>query len=95
MTMKPSRNDEALRRALKGIEKTFQGEAGTRRASERHVLVTLIEADETTHCDCGPADPVEADTVRIEQEGLTSSTHPMKSASSREDTNRSRCANPS
>lgn len=33
MTMKPSRNDEDLRRAFKGMEKTFQGEAGTRHAS--------------------------------------------------------------
>jgi hypothetical protein len=57
--------------------------------------VTLVEADEDRHCDCGPAALVEANTVRIEPESLTSSTHPMKSASSREDTNRSRCVSQS
>ena len=66
MTMRPIRNDEDLRRALKRMEKIFHAAEGTSQADERDVLVTLIEAYESKHCDFGPADPVEAIKFRME-----------------------------
>lgn len=71
MTIKPIRKDDDLRRALRRLEKIFQAAEGTPQADERDVLVTLIEAYESKHCDFGPADPVEAIKFRMEQEGLT------------------------
>ena len=43
----------------------------TPEADERDVLVTLVEAYENRHCDFGPADPVDAIKVHMEQQGLT------------------------
>ena len=71
MTIKPIRNDDDLRRALRRLEKIFQAVEGTPQADERDVLVTLIEAYENKHYDFGPGDPVEAIKFRMEQEGLT------------------------
>ena len=71
MTIKPIRNDEDLQRAFKRLQKVFQAEEGAPQADERDVLVTLIEAYEARHFDFGPADPVEANGFRWEQEGLT------------------------
>jgi HTH-type transcriptional regulator/antitoxin HigA len=71
MTIKPVRNDEDLRKALRRLEKIFHAAEGTPQADERDVLVTLIEAYENRHYDFGPADPVEAIKFRMEQEGLT------------------------
>ncbi len=71
MTIKPIRNDDDLKKALRRLEKVFQAEDGTAQADERDVLVTLVEAYENKHYDFGPADPVEAITFRMEQEGLT------------------------
>lgn len=66
MTMRPIRNDEDLRRALKRMEKVFHAAEGTSQADERDVLVTLIETYESKHCGFGPADPVEAIKLRME-----------------------------
>ena len=71
MTIEPIRSDDALRRALRRLEKNFQAVEGTPQADERDVLVTLIEAHENRHYDFGPANPVEAINFRMEQQGLT------------------------
>jgi len=71
MSNKPIRNDDDLRRAFRRLGKIVQAEQGTSLADERDVLVTLIEAYENRQCDFGPADPVEAIKLRMEQEGLT------------------------
>lgn len=60
MTVEPIRNDEDLRRAFRCLEMVFQSEEGTAQASERDVLVTLIEDYENEHHGFGPACPVEA-----------------------------------
>ena len=46
MTMRPIRNDDDLRRALKRMEKVFHAAEGTSQADERDVLVTrgLLDA---------------------------------------------------
>jgi HTH-type transcriptional regulator/antitoxin HigA len=59
MTVEPIRNDDALQRAFKRLEKIFQAEQGTAQAHERDALVTLIEAYENERCDFGPADPAD------------------------------------
>jgi HTH-type transcriptional regulator / antitoxin HigA len=71
MSIKPIRNDEDLRLALRRLERVFQAEEGSSQADDRDVLVTLIEAYENKHCDFGPADPVECIKFRMEQQGLT------------------------
>lgn len=71
MAIEPIRSNDALRRALRRLEKIFQAVEGTPQADERDVLVTLIEAYESRHYDFGPADAVEAIKFRMEQQGLT------------------------
>jgi HTH-type transcriptional regulator/antitoxin HigA len=68
MRIKPIRNDEDLRRAFRRLEKVFQAEESTAQAGERDVLVTLIEAYENEHHNFGPAGPLEAITLRMQQE---------------------------
>ena len=71
MTIKPIRNDDDLRAVFRRLEFIFQAEEQTSEADERDVLVTLVEAYENEHYDFGPADPVEAIKLRMEQQGLT------------------------
>ncbi len=68
MTVEPICNDEGLRRAFRRLERVFQAEEGTAQASERDVLVTLIEDYENEHHDFGPAGPAEALQFRTRQE---------------------------
>jgi HTH-type transcriptional regulator / antitoxin HigA len=56
MTIKPIRNDDDLRLALKQLEATFRAQEGSAEADESDVLVTLIEAYEQKHYDFGPED---------------------------------------
>lgn len=71
MTIKPMRNGDDLTKVIRRLEKIFQAEERTARADERDVLVAVVEAYENEHYDFGPADPVEAITFRMDQEGLT------------------------
>jgi HTH-type transcriptional regulator/antitoxin HigA len=71
MTIKPIRTDADLRAVFHRLEAIFQADEGTPEADERDVLVTLIEAYENQHYAFGPADPVEAINLRMEQQGLT------------------------
>jgi len=71
MNIKPIKNDEDLRLALKRLELIFQAQEGTPEADEMEVLVTLVEAYENKHYPISAADPVEAIKFRMEQQGLT------------------------
>ncbi|NCC35713.1 MAG: transcriptional regulator [Chloroflexia bacterium] len=71
MTTKPIRNDDDLQVAFERLETIFQAPEGTPEADEMEVLVTLIEAYESKHYPIGPADPVEAIKLRMEQQGLS------------------------
>ncbi|MFH1044113.1 MAG: helix-turn-helix domain-containing protein [Pseudomonadota bacterium] len=71
MKIKPIRNDDDLRAALRRLDAVFQAKVGTPEADEMEVLVTLIEAYENKHYPISPPDPVEAIKFRIEQQGLT------------------------
>jgi HTH-type transcriptional regulator/antitoxin HigA len=71
MKIKPIRNDDDLRAALRRLDAVFQAKIGTPEADEMEVLVTLIEAYENKHYPISPPDPVEAIKFRMEQQGLT------------------------
>ena len=71
MKIKPIRNDDDLRAALRRLDAVFQAKVGTPEADEMEVLVTLIEAYENKHYPISPPDPVEAIKFRMEQQGLT------------------------
>ena len=71
MKIKPIRNDNDLRAALRRLDAVFQAKAGTPAADEMEILVTLIEAYENKHYPIGPPDPIEAIKFRMEQQGLT------------------------
>lgn len=51
MTIETIRDADDLQRAFKRLETIFQAEEGTVQAREREVLVTLIEAYESSRCD--------------------------------------------
>lgn len=59
MNIKPIRNDDDLRAALKQLERVFQAKAGTSDADEMEILMTLIEAYERKHYPIAAASPVE------------------------------------
>ena len=71
MKIKPIRNDDDLRAALRRLDAVFQAKVRTPEADEMEVLVTLIEAYENKHYPISPPDPVEAIKFRMEQQGLT------------------------
>ena len=71
MRIRPIRNDNDLRAALRRLDAVFQAGAGTLEADEMEVLVTLIEAYENKHYPIGPPDPIDAIKFRMEQQGLT------------------------
>ncbi len=71
MTVRPIRTDDDLRAAFRHLEGIYQADEGTPEADERDVLVTLIEAYENKHYAFGPADPVDAIRLRMEQQGLS------------------------
>ena len=71
MKIKPIRNDDDLRAALRRLDAVFKAKVGTPEADEMEVLVTLIEAYENKHYPISPPDPVEAIKFRMEQQGLT------------------------
>ena len=71
MKIKPIRNDDDLRAALRRLDAVFQAKVGTPEADEMEILVTLIEVYENKHYPISPPDPVEAIKFRMEQQGLT------------------------
>jgi HTH-type transcriptional regulator/antitoxin HigA len=70
MNVKPIRNDDDLRAALRRLETVFQASEGTPESDEMEVLVALVESYENKHYPVGPADPVEAIKFRMAQQGL-------------------------
>ena len=70
MSIKPIRNDDDLRAAFTRLEIVFQAPEGSPEADEMEVLVALVESYENRHCPIGPAEPIEAIKLRMEQQGL-------------------------
>lgn len=73
MDIHPIRNDRDHKRALRQIEKLWGARAGTPKADELEVWVTLVDAYEAKHHPIDPPDPVDAILFRLEQEGKTRS----------------------
>lgn len=71
ITIQPIHDDEGHARALSLVEQLWRPPAGTAEADTLEVLVTLIDAYEAKHHAIGPPDPVQANLVRMEQQGLT------------------------
>jgi HTH-type transcriptional regulator/antitoxin HigA len=71
MNIKPIRNDNDLRQALKRLEMVFHAKPKTPAYDELEVLTTLIEVYENKHYPIGPASPIEAIKFRMEQQGLS------------------------
>jgi len=69
--MKPIKNSADHQHALARINQLWDSEPNTTEGDELEVLLTLVEAYETTHIDIAPADPIEAIRFRMEQLGLT------------------------
>jgi HTH-type transcriptional regulator / antitoxin HigA len=73
MNIRPIRNDDDYRAALKEISPLFENEPepGTAEGDVFEVMVTLIEAYEAKHFPVDLPDPIEAIKFRMEQSGLT------------------------
>ena len=69
MTVKPIRNKSDHERALKRVEQLWNSPAGSAKADELDVLVTLIEAYEEAHYPMDKPDPLDAIRFRLEQSG--------------------------
>lgn len=70
MTILPIRSDLDHAQAVARIDALWGAEPGTEAADEREVLVTLVDAWESTHHAITAPDPVEAIRFRMEQMGL-------------------------
>ncbi|MCJ2015286.1 type II toxin-antitoxin system HigA family antitoxin [Methylobacterium sp. J-076] len=69
MEIKPIRNDEDHKAALKEIERLWGASRGTPEGDKVDVLATLVEAYENEHYPVGPADPVDMLHFAIEDMG--------------------------
>jgi HTH-type transcriptional regulator / antitoxin HigA len=70
MRIRPIKTEKDHKTALARIAALMSAEAGTEKADELDVLVTLVEAFEHKHHAFAPPDPVQAILFRMEQEGL-------------------------
>lgn len=71
MKIRPLKTEQDYERALARISRLMDAEAGTEAGDELEILVTLVEAYETTHHPIYPPDPIEAIKFRMEQMGMT------------------------
>src|SRR5258706_11468640 len=71
MTIHPIRTARDHKKALARVERLWGAAHGTPAGDELDVLVTLVDAYETTHHPIPPPHPVEAILFRMEQMGLT------------------------
>ncbi|WP_417685411.1 helix-turn-helix domain-containing protein [Pseudidiomarina gelatinasegens] len=70
MQIKPIKNDDDYRVAMRRIAEIFDAEVNTSEGDELDVLTTLVEAYESKTFPIDPPDPVEAIRFRMEQLGL-------------------------
>lgn len=71
MEIKPIKNEDDYRAALREIEKLMSVQPGTLEGDFFDVLLTLVEAYEKKHYPLDFPDPVEAIKYVMEQKGLT------------------------
>ncbi len=71
MKLKVIKNAREHAAALKEIDRLWDAKAGSPKAEELDLWVTLVEAYESKAYAILPPDPVEAIKFRMEQEGLT------------------------
>ncbi len=71
MTIRPIRNENDYREALKQIETLMNAQEGSFEGDQLDVLVTLVEAYERKSYPMDLPDPVEAIKFYIEQNGMT------------------------
>lgn len=69
MQVKPIRNKEDYKEALRRIERLWGAAPGTADGDMLDVLITLVEAYEREHFPIDLPDPVEAIKFRLEQQG--------------------------
>jgi HTH-type transcriptional regulator/antitoxin HigA len=75
MTIRPIRNDQDYRAALKALSPLFDNEPepGTPEGDHFDIMLTLVEAYEAKHFPVDLPNPVDAIRFRMEQSGLTPS----------------------
>jgi HTH-type transcriptional regulator / antitoxin HigA len=71
MEIRPIRTKADYRAALKEVERLWDADPGTPDGDRVDVLVTLIEAYETTHYPIPAPDPIAAIEFMMQQKGLT------------------------
>ena len=71
MDIKPIRNDDDHRQALKRIDALWNAAPDSPESDELDVLATLVEAYEVEHHTIDPPDPIEAILFHMDQMGLT------------------------
>ena len=73
MNIRPIRNDQDYRAALKELSPFFdrEPEPGTPEGDHFEIMLTLVEAYETKHFPLDLPNPIEAIKFRMEQSGLT------------------------
>ena len=73
MNIRPIRNDQDYRAALKVLSPLFdhEPEPGTPEGDRFEVMLTLVEAYEAKHFPVDLPNPIEAIKFRMEQQGLT------------------------
>jgi HTH-type transcriptional regulator / antitoxin HigA len=70
MDIHPIRTSRDHAEALRKIERLWGARPGTRAADDLEVLVTLVDAYETSRHPIAPPDPIDAILFRLEQMGL-------------------------
>ena len=68
--LKPIRTEADYKDALAEVERLWGAKSGTPQGDRLDMLATLIDAYEAQHDPMDPADPVEANRFRMEQQGL-------------------------
>jgi HTH-type transcriptional regulator/antitoxin HigA len=70
MKIRPVKNEEDYRKALKRLEVIFDAPAGTEEGDEADVLGLLIDDYENKHYPIEAPDPIEAIRIRMEEMNL-------------------------
>ena len=68
---KPIRTEADYEDALAEVERLWGARSGTPEGDRLDVLATLIDAAEAAHDARDAPDPIEASTLRMQQQGLT------------------------
>ena len=71
MTVKPIRNDQDHREALKEIERLWNAKPGSPEDDRLEILLTLVDAYEEKRFPIDVPDPIDAIKFRLEQQGKT------------------------